>query len=512
MPRTALLDRFPSRTRPAGPPVRPRNLLHRHWVAVTLVVLLVLAGVLWLTRPWQSCGDGLTSAGDVCVGLNLESGTLRADDPLADLEQLIADRNARAGDTFKTIVVLDNLTPDPDVDSTPIDFTRHVVQGAIAAAWPHPDTTGVKLLLANFGTNAEHWRDAVERIVESAESLHIAAVTGLGTSLENVRRAIAELGSHGIVTIGSTVTADDLNLGPDGKPVKTFFRVGPTNSDEAQAAVNYIAKLPKRRTMLVADVNEADTYAGTLAKAFTEQQLVPIQFTKKYDSLEGQLTGTSRDAYLQKLFRGMHSDICTAQPDVIYFAGRGVDLGSFVHALSNDGACQGLRSVTVLSGDDAATLVGSKLPLDGDIAVTPLYTALAYPDQWKMFTGHDAALTYQQNYTDFLNAFTGTHEFAAADLSDGAAMIEHDAVATAVKAAEEDPAGSPRSVTNFVASIDCNSAVGGATGFIAFGQDSGNQIDKVLPILRIQADGTTGPVDLVWSRGRPLDTSPSCAS
>jgi hypothetical protein len=129
-----------------------------------------------------------------------------------------------------------------------------------------------------------------------------------------------------------------------------------------------------------------------------------------------------------------------------------------------------------------------------------------------MFTGNDAALTYQQNYTDFINAFTGTHEFEAAALADGSAMIEHDAVATAVKAAEDDPSASPRSVTNFVANIDCNSAVAGATGFIAFRQDSGNQIDKVLPILRIEADGAASPVDLVWSQGRPLDTSPSCTS
>ncbi|SFW73499.1 ABC transporter substrate-binding protein [Amycolatopsis australiensis] len=512
MPRTALFDRLAPGSRPALPPVRPRSLLHRHWIAVTVVGVLVLAALLAWTRPWERCGAGLTATGDVCVGLALESGPLRDDDPLADVEALIADRNARAGDTFKTIVVLENLTPDPDTDSTPIEFIRHEIQGAIAAAWPRPDSAGVKLLLANFGGSAEHWREAVDRIVENADSQHIAAVTGIGISLQNTRDAIAELSRHGIVTIGATVTADDLNTDADGKPIKNFFRVGPTNSDEAHAAVNYIAKLPKQRTMLVADVNEADTYAGTLAKAFTGQRLVPIAFSKKYDSLEGQLTGTSRDGYLQKLFRGMHSDICNAQPDVIYFAGRGVDLRSFVHALSDDGACQGLRSVTVISGDDTATLVGSKLPLDGDIAVTPLYTALAYPDQWKMFTGNEAALTYQQNYTDFINAFTGTHEFTREDLSDGAAMIEHDAVATAVAAAERDPSSSSRSVTNFVAEIDCNSAVPGATGFIAFRQDGGNQIDKVLPILRIQADGTTAPVDLVWSQGRPLDTSPSCTS
>ncbi|MDT7798488.1 MAG: hypothetical protein QOI78_1921 [Actinomycetota bacterium] len=159
----------------------------------------------------------------------------------------------------------------------------------------------------------------------------------------------------------------------------------------------------------------------------------------------------------------------------------------------------------MISGDDSATLVGSKLPLDGDIDVQPLYTARAYPDQWKMFTGDQAALTYQQNYTDFFNAFVTTHGFAREDLSDGAAMIEHDAVTTAVRAAGDDPADTPQSVANFVVNFDCNSAVPGATGFR---QSDGNQINKVLPILRIRADGSTAPIDLVW----PLDTSPKCGS
>jgi hypothetical protein len=46
-------------------------------------------------------------------------------------------------------------------------------------------------------------------------------------------------------------------------------------------------------------------------------------------------------------------------------------------------------------------------------------------------------------------------------------------------------------VANFVTNFDCNSGVPGATGFIAFCQSDGNQINKVLPILRIRADGST---------------------
>ena len=97
MPRTALLDRLAPGNRPAGPPVRPRSLLHRHWIVVTVIGVLVLAAVIVPLRPWEQCGAGLTAEGDVCVGLSLESGPLRDDDPLAGLEAVIADRNAQAG-------------------------------------------------------------------------------------------------------------------------------------------------------------------------------------------------------------------------------------------------------------------------------------------------------------------------------------------------------------------------------------------------------------------------------
>ncbi|QWF84278.1 ABC transporter substrate-binding protein [Amycolatopsis sp. CA-230715] len=509
-PFPAFPDRFARRLRSGGPPVRPRSRWYRYrFAALAVVVLLLLWPIIWL-RPWERCGDGLHSVDSVCVGLDLESTALREDDPLADLEALIAEHNEHVGPRFKTVVVLENLTTDPSSDSTPIDYIRHQIQGAIAAAWPQDQPSGTKLLLANYGSNAEHWGEAVDEIIAAAESEHIVAVTGIGTSLENTRRAVAALSRQHIPTIGATVTADNMNVDPDGKPIKEFFRVGPTNTDEGHAAVNHVAKSGYGRAMIVADVNESDQYVATLAKSFRDPQAGQVLSTKKFDSPQGKPAGTDRDKYLQQLFRTMHSDICGARPDVIYFAGRGVDVRSFVTALSDDGACEQLRSVTVISGDDTATLVRSPLRLDGDIGVRVLYTALAYPDQWKMFKGNESSLTYETNYRDFENEFVGTHQFAKEHLWDGAAMIEHDAVAAALRAAELDPAAGATTMANFLRSFDCNSLVPGATGFLAFDQDTGNRIDKATPILEIDKFGGVKPIDLVWPEGHPMDTSQSC--
>jgi ABC-type branched-subunit amino acid transport system substrate-binding protein len=513
----ALVNRFPRRRRRRdddhSPAYRPASRLRRYRlpIAIVSVVVLAVAGYIWGPTLFRTCGPGLHSEGSpyICAGLNLESSALRNDDPLADLEKLIAEHNSQVTGNFKTIVMLENLTADSESDSTPVQFIRHEIEGAIAATWPDGKPNGFKLLLANFGGNAEYWRDAVNEIVAAGEDQHIMAVTGVGVSLDNTRAAVAELSRNGIATVGATVTADNMNRDLDSNRIKNFFRVAPTNSDETSAAANYIAAHRYRRVMLVADTNESESYASTLAEAFQMQQKAPAQYTKKY-STEGLPSDVSRDQTLRKLFAGIHNDICSAQPDAIYFAGRGVDLRSFVTALSDDGACQGLSSVTVISGDDTATLVGSPLPQSGDIGVHVLYTGLAYPEQWKLLAQDPAYATYLRNYQDFANSFLGTYGFSQGDLGDGSAMIQHDAVATAITAAQEDPSSEAKSLPNFLTNIDCNSPVPGATGFIAFAPDTGNQVDKAMPILQILADGSMSAVGLVWSQGLPLDTSASC--
>lgn len=500
-----------------GPPVRPRGWARRHRALLIAVVIVLAGAALYWIRPWESCGAGLRavdadedSVGSsyVCAGLNLDSGPLRDDDPLDPLEKLIKDRNEAVGENFKTIVVLENLTPDPKVDSQPFPFVRREVQGAITAAWPKNGPPGIKLLLANYGSNADHWRVAAEEIIAAAAAQRIVAVTDIGVSSENSRALVAELSRHGIASIGAIVTADNMNTDLKGARIDNFFRVGPTNTDEARAAAGYIAAHGFRRVMMIRGISKEDTYATTLAEAFQNASKVPVTFTKTYDVKP--LADTSREVYLRGLFSRWHNDICGAKPDLIYFAGRGVDLGALVAALAEDGACEGLDSVTVLTGDDASTLAGNPLPLDKDISVRLRYTALAYPDQWDMFRANSAYPTYKKNYDNFVAEFTGTHGFPKAELWDGAAMIEHDAVAAAVEAAVQNVSADPVSVANVLRSIDCNSPVPGATGFVAFDQATGNQLDKALPILSIDPDGSVHPVDLVWSRGRPLNTEPDC--
>lgn len=515
-----LARRMVRRHRPGITP--PRSPLRRHWRLLALPVAVILAGttVFIVTRPSPSpCGPGLTALGSpqVCVGLDLDSTAFRDNDPLAGLEQRIAAQNATiTGIHFVTIVVLDNMTPDPTNDSLAFRNVRHGVQGAITGAWRANNQTvadgttpPVKLLLASFGSGGEFEAQAVDAIVAARDSQHIVAVTDFGQSLDTSRKAASDLSDQHIASVGSLVSGDNINQNPKtGRPIPRFFRVTPTNSDAARATVAYLGAKNYRRVMLIQDTNQHDLYATTLATAFQtaytsryHQQLD----MESYESPDTPLNDINRATYMKKRFADMHGDICSEKPDLIYFAGRGADLRSFLTALAEGGAC-GLSSTDVMSSDDATSILGTPLPDFHGLPVKVLYTGVATKDEW------NNAVPPQpddiRDYNDFVSAFLGQHVGAPEDLVDGYAILNHDAVLTAATAARQDPSpvSDPMTVADFIGEFNCLNPVPGAGGKIAFSQHSqGNPIDKVMPIMRIQPDGTPAPQDLAWATGLDFD-------
>jgi ABC-type branched-subunit amino acid transport system substrate-binding protein len=161
----------------------------------------------------------------------------------------------------------------------------------------------------------------------------------------------------------------------------------------------------------------------------------------------------------------------------------------------------------VLTGDDALNLVGERISTSGDLSFTVFYTAFAYTDEWN---GFPAMSDYAKNYQDFMTAFTQEH-FKDANLDDGAAIVNYDAVQVAVVATKRDPSATtePETVANFLVGARCQNYIPGASGPIAFGSD-GNPIDKPMPILQLHADGTVTQKDLVWSTGQPFDPTSTC--
>ncbi|MBV9142987.1 MAG: hypothetical protein JO115_19090 [Pseudonocardiales bacterium] len=107
-------------------------------------------------------------------------------------------------------------------------------------------------------------------------------------------------------------------------------------------------------------------------------------------------------------------------------------------------------------------------------------------------------------------AFIKEH-FKDANLDDGVAIVNYDAVQVAVVATKKDPSATiePDTVANFLVGARCQNYIPGASGPIAFDSD-GNPIDKAIPILQLLPDGTVTQKDLVWSTGHPFDPNSTC--
>lgn len=510
-----------TRLRRRAPGSEPRPLVtfpsfpRRHWIASSLVIVLLigLGCFTWWSQS-QKCGRGLTVIGSpyACVGLDLDSTALRDADPLADLENTITSTNRAISEPFVTVVVLQDLTPDPRNDSVALRSRRHAVEGAITAVSRanDPRVSGaipkIKLLLANYGLEAGSWRQAVDAIKQARLSEHIVAVTGVGESRDTTRAAVASLSDAGIAVVGGDATADNMNVapGPGGKRSTNFFRVAPTNTQEARAAAKYITQHSYHKVLLVKDVNESDSYAQTLGDAFATT--VKVDSTDPYRSPDEMLQTATREQLMAGIFAQMHSDVCAIKPDLVYFAGRGTDLGYFLKALSLSGAC-GLGPLDVMTGDDAENLVGGRISTSGGLSFTVFYTAFAYTDEWSGFPPNS---DYVKNYRNFVETFA-REKFTEANLDDGEAMVTYDAVQVVVSATKEDPLATtePETVANFLVGTRCHHYVPGASGPIAFDPD-GNPIDKAMPILQINADGSVTQKDLAWPTGQPLDPTSTC--
>src|SRR5207247_1493460 len=112
-----------------------------------------------------------------------------------------------------------------------------------------------------------------------------------------------------IAVVGSVVTADDMNIRPDGSPLLNFVRVAPTNTDEVSGAASYIQQRRHARILLVKDTNPEDRYAQTLATAFEKLHGIRAAYTEYYQSPPS--PDSARAQSMAGQFHQMHSDICS---------------------------------------------------------------------------------------------------------------------------------------------------------------------------------------------------------
>lgn len=541
-------------------PVGKASWWRRHPVLASLMafacaVVVVAAAFIVVERataPDLECGAGMVAdaSSSACLGVNLDGGPISKDQP-DRLSQLVADvessNAAVSGTNYVSIVLLLNLSPVENVDTTSYDGVYRSIEGALTAVWRANHTSAfsgspvpgeepkVKLFLANMGSENAGWEQAVDQIAANVKAHHITSVVGLGQSTDNTRKAVKKLTTtHRIPVIGATVTGDSMNydIADDKTLLNGFFRVSPTNSGTVAAAARYITeglRVPLDKVAIVEDTVTSDDYVSTLVHAAHTHLGTAHRFP--FTSPDINADTQARAESLRGQFGYLNINLCAAAPEVVYFAGRGADIGTFVRTWIESGTECANRPLIVLTGDDGIQAVRddavAKAVGDPRATVKVRYTGLASPGKWGDCAADPAFAAEQTAYHQFQAAFTGKPScgtdtsptdnakrlaYPVADLDNGQAILTHDAAglaATTARRTGTSALSDPMSQIGVLQQTRCRTVFHGASGIIQFSADRkhyGNPIGAILPILDITKDKTAVTIPPGWSTGGPSPT------
>lgn len=484
------------------------------WIAAIAAFCLVLAGgLVWGLWPEDtSCAAGVRKVGNPVACVGVTDGSFAFSRDLSPVSKLVRDKNRGISGNYISIVYLLPMVPGP-TDTTTADSVRREVEGAYTAQVQaddtdtYGDTPKIKLLLANSGTTPEQRTAALDEIRHRIGPDHIVAVAGLGTSTDataDMIRTITKDTADGGLQLGavsSVLTADTL------AGIKGLVRAAPTNKDEAAAAAAFLREKPyaRMKVLIVQDVRQDDQYSATLGERF--------RASMPKDRLVGQVEQyDSSQAGVATAFAAEMPNLCAAKPDVVYFAGRGVNLPKFLAPLRTRGCAD--RPLIVLSGDDAskaAQSAGFKKIKDAlrTSHVRLIYTGLAHPGAWtKLGSAYPPEAVGVFRGGADKNSYPAI--FPGEPLDDGQAIMAFDSVLTAVRGARIVSA-SPESngvvtgsdMIQIWHNLHNTLAIRGASGYISF-DDSGSPSDKAVPLIEITADGAVTTLAVTSAGGKPF--------
>lgn len=432
---------------------------------------------------------------------------------LRGVEAKIAAENAwvaRSGQPFVTIAVAATMSPDPQAEPLDPNRTRHAIEGAYLAQYesnhpsgPHgpPGRLLVKLLLADEGSREASWSPLATALQRAIVPDHLVAVTGLGISVASTSKLISRLeaGPEPLAMVGSVLT------GSEFARTRGMVQVSPTTEQQAMAGVDFLAGLAGLpghvRVWVVQDQNATDGYASALGSEFPKAiRHLPAAQRQRFTLVRPGTQYNSSLPFAATVLSGIGSTICQSGANVVYFAGRGVDLRGLLTGLASRD-CAASQPLTVLTGSDASELIGQGELWPRGASLTAYYTALASPDVWRLDAGYVAPAPAAW-FDHYSYGFFGQFPAEPGDaLQDGWAIMFHDGVLAAQTAAgtlyqrtgQLPPAGLVAQELNQV-------TVPGASGYICFSQ-AHEPLDKAIPIVRLGQDGQLSFVRLSSASG-----------
>ncbi|MEV8508661.1 ABC transporter substrate-binding protein [Actinoplanes sp. NPDC051475] len=525
------------------PPSTPKGRRVLTYVATGLLVIAAAAGgyaVLHRDEPVRtdavppcpgleaSAGDGfsLTSVGAECVGWIVERDhSFGSSDPAVNgvISRIVAENvrvrdqsSAPGGKPYVRIAVFMPMTAATGSALADVEIL-HSLQGAYAAqrqanagkASELGDPTPLfQLVLANEGTDQGAWSPVVEELGKLKEGPHpLVAVTGMSISVPQTRMAGDRLSALRIPAVGAVITADDM-VAP------WLFKISPPNQQYTASLAAYLGRLPDARDgYLVWDRSPDDNYVQKLRDNFIAAFGTTYHLNDHNHAFNGSKPPTPGTP---QLFSDIVRNICSVDPDVVFYSGRDRDLPAFVDALGTRGQCQKkVRPLMIATGATGLTIALGQL--DG-ARVGVLDASSTDPVTW----GSDGPGT-PAFYPAFHRLFTSPEPaglgFTEEDLASGYAIMHRDAVVAAVWAARRDAAaksqrnatrGSAPAISETPTAEDVRNALFGsssdripaASGPMYFQEQPNNDlwpVGKPVPVIRLGKAAADWPTGYSWT-------------
>jgi ABC-type branched-subunit amino acid transport system substrate-binding protein len=279
----------------------------------------------------------------------------------------------------------------------------------------------VRVRLANAGDRMTHQLKAARQIADAArDDPTIVGVVGLGRNQEDSARTLATLWAAGLPVVATSNSSDEL---AGSSPY--YFHIAPTNQQEVQVAVDYLATRQIGAGVVFEDVREP--YGRELAKDFNRTARRIIKGIRLSSITYGERETTPRDDLPAKAKAAC--DAANGDLELIYYAGRSEDLPSLFSGLAQSRCKSQEHPVTVLSGDDL-TRYTQPPPGLADL----YYTTLTYPPVWECMA---APSIVPEMFAQYERAFQAGHPsgFKDPNLIGGHALLGFDATSAIAQAA-----------------------------------------------------------------------------
>ncbi len=480
---------------PTAPAARRRR--RRRWIGLGIVAIVLAASAVWFAtvviRTCGPLGSGVYEVNGECVGVT--DGSYVFGTAFEEVQEKIARENARVranSSSYVTVALLDPLTPS-QTSALPLEQVRNRLEGAYTALRRVNSTSvagdsrpQIQLVIANQGSTENHqWQRVLGQLVEMTEQENpLVAVIGLGVSTEQTRQRAEDLSRHGIPMVGAVLTADGL----DYDHITGLIKTSPSNRHYVEALRDYVERAGLSSAIMVRDSNSdsgMDLFTQTLEDEFEKQMEDIIEFEPQ--QFTGMAIPTDTEA---GLFANVRETICASAANglqAVLYAGREVDLGSFLESLRNR-SCRSVPLTILTAGSDLGAILKDQEQELRGAKLTVLSAGTVDAEGW----GQKVPGT-PDGYADFLSMFQ-KQGFDPEHLDDAGAIMMHDALLTAAQAvrlaAPEGSASSPttgdvrRELTNLNGTLQ---RVRGASGTLSFSSRSpgaGNPLGKPVPVLQ----------------------------